>query len=297
MSGRRRKKRRSAGDAILTIILIIAIGVFCFAGYNLLRLYFDYKNGRDQYTSIAENYTRPSAESETQQAGTVQQGEQAPPETSAGETLKSPMDIDFAGLKSVNEDVIGWIWFEAIPDINYPIVQGKDNDEYLHRTYKRENLFEGSIFMDYQNSADFSDCNTIIYGHNMKDGSMFGKLSRFTSDASIYKNSRYFWIITPEASYRYEIFSARICDVDGAVYTLFKGPGEEFQSWIRSMRRESQLNTDIKEEDLLVTDKVVTLSTCTGDYSTRFILQGRISDVIKRTGIDSGTTAAPIPAG
>jgi sortase B len=85
--------------------------------------------------------------------------------------------------------------------------------------------------------------------------------------------------------------------VDGAVYTLFKGPGEEFQSWIRSMRRESQLNADIKEEDLLVTDKVVTLSTCTGDYSTRFILQGRISDVIKRTGIDSGTTAAPIPAG
>ena len=297
MSGRRRKKRRSAGDAILTIILIIAIGVFCFAGYNLLRLYFDYKNGRDQYTSIAENYTRPSAESETQQAGNVQQGEQELPETSAGETLKSPMDIDFAGLKSVNEDVIGWIWFEAIPDINYPIVQGKDNDEYLHRTYKRENLFVGSIFMDYQNSADFSDCNTIIYGHNMKDGSMFGKLSRFTSDASIYKNSRYFWIITPEASYRYEIFSARICDVDGAVYTLFKGPGEEFQSWIRSMRRESQLNTDIKEEDLLVTDKVVTLSTCTGDYSTRFILQGRISDVIKRTGIDSGTTAVPIPAG
>ena len=297
MSGRRRKKRRSAGDAILTIILIIAIGVFCFAGYNLLRLYFDYKNGRDQYTSIAENYTRPSAESETQQAGNVQQGEQELPETSAGEILKSPMDIDFAGLKSVNEDVIGWIWFEAIPDINYPIVQGKDNDEYLHRTYKRENLFVGSIFMDYQNSADFSDCNTIIYGHNMKDGSMFGKLSRFTSDASIYKNSRYFWIITPEASYRYEIFSARICDVDGAVYTLFKGPGEEFQSWIRSMRRESQLNTDIKEEDLLVTDKVVTLSTCTGDYSTRFILQGRISDVIKRTGIDSGTTAVPIPAG
>jgi sortase B len=85
--------------------------------------------------------------------------------------------------------------------------------------------------------------------------------------------------------------------VDGAVYTLFKGPGDEFQSWIRSMRRESQLNTDIKEENLLVTDKVVTLSTCTGDYSTRFILQGRISDVIKRTGIDSGTTAVPIPAG
>jgi hypothetical protein len=101
------------------------------------------------------------------------------------------MRAGLLSLAQINPDVYGWISI-AGTDINYPIVQGKDNDEYLHRTYKRENLFVGSIFMDYQNSADFSDCNSIIYGHNMKDGSMFGKLSRFTSVASIYKNSRYF---------------------------------------------------------------------------------------------------------
>ncbi len=283
MSRRRRRRRKGAGDVILTLILIIAIGVFCYAGYNLLRLYLDYKDGRDQYTSIADNFTKP-AQHPGSSVEVLDDAGVSGTDEAAKETLKPPIEVDFTGLKSVNEDVIGWIYFEAIPEINYPIVQGKDNDEYLHKTYRRENLFVGSIFMDYQNSRDFSDCNSIIYGHNMKDGSMFGKLSRFTSDPEIYKKSRYFWIFTPQAAYRYDIIAARIADVDGSVYTLFKGPGEEFLTWVREMRNSSQLNAAVKTEDLKISDKVVTLSTCTGDYSTRFILQGRLSDVVPFSG-------------
>ena len=283
MSRRRRRKRRGAGDVILTLILIIAIGVFCYAGYNLLRLYLDYKDGRDQYTSIADNFTKPASHPGSSVEVLDDEGSSGI-DSAEKETLKPPIEVDFTGLKSVNEDVIGWIYFEAIPEINYPIVQGKDNDEYLHKTYRRENLFVGSIFMDYQNSRDFSDCNTIIYGHNMKDGSMFGKLSRFTSDPEIYKKSRYFWIFTPQAAYRYDIIAARIADVDGSVYTLFKGPGEEFLSWVKEMRNSSQLNSAVNTEDLKISDRVVTLSTCTGDYSTRYILQGRLSDVVPFSG-------------
>ncbi len=75
---------------------------------------------------------------------------------------------------------MGWIYVEAVPDINYPIVHGKDNETYLHRTYEKNYNFAGTIFVDYENKGDFSDCNTIVYGHNMKNGSMFAQLKKFT---------------------------------------------------------------------------------------------------------------------
>ncbi len=104
--------------------------------------------------------------------------------------------IDFAALKAVNEDIIGWLVVEAL-DISYPIVQSEDNDFYLHRTTEKTYNFAGSIFLDYMNKPDFSDCHSIVYGHNMKNGSMFGTLKQFR-DKDVYSKSMYFWICTPE---------------------------------------------------------------------------------------------------
>ena len=149
MSEKQPKKKKTAGDIVLTVVLIAAICVFCYAGYNLFHIYTEYKKGTDEYNEIA------------QMAVTERDpdGEEAGP--SAGE-LKTPMNIDFASLKSVNDDVVGWIYVEAVPDINYPIVHGKDNETYLHRTYEKNYNFAGTIFVDYENKGDFSDCNTIV---------------------------------------------------------------------------------------------------------------------------------------
>lgn len=210
MSEKQPKKKKTAGDVVLTVVLIAAICVFCYAGYNLFHIYTEYKKGTDEYNSI------------TQMAVTERDpdGEAAGPE--AGSELKAPMDIDFASLKSVNDDVVGWIYVEAVPDINYPIVHGKDNETYLHRTYEKNYNFAGTIFVDYENKGDFSDCNTIVYGHNMKNGSMFAQLKKFTQDEETYKKSKYFWIFTPEKNYRYEIISAYTTGVNSDTYTLFK---------------------------------------------------------------------------
>lgn len=109
MSEKQPKKKKTAGDVVLTVVLIAAICVFCYAGYNLFHIYTEYKKGTDEYNSI------------TQMAVTERDpdGEAAGPE--AGSELKAPMDIDFASLKSVNDDVVGWIYVEAVPDINYPL--------------------------------------------------------------------------------------------------------------------------------------------------------------------------------
>ena len=272
MSEKQPKKKKTAGDVVLTVVLIAAICVFCYAGYNLFHIYTEYKKGTDEYNSI------------TQMAVTERDpdGEAAGPE--AGSELKAPMDIDFASLKSVNDDVVGWIYVEAVPDINYPIVHGKDNETYLHRTYEKNYNFAGTIFIDYENKADFSDCNTLVYGHNMKNGTMFGQLKNFSKDDSAYNKSKYFWIFTPEKTYRYEIISAYTTAVNSDTYTLFKGPGQEFVDYMNKIVSYSDVKTTPGE--LGVDDKIVTLSTCTGNESTRYVVQGKrvdTLDVVKKS--------------
>ena len=177
-------------------------------------------------------------------------------------------------MKKVNEDVIGWIYVEAL-GLSYPVVKGDDNSYYLHRTYEKTYNFAGTIFIDYENSPDWNDCNTIVYGHNMKNGTMFGQLKKYVQEDA-YAKSHYFWILTPEKNYRYEIFSAYTTAVNSNTYTLFKGPGKEFDEYVKDMKKNSEIKTEDVELDMR--DHIVTLSTCTGNDATRFVVQGKRLD-------------------
>ena len=256
-----KKKRKS--DVLLTIALIAAIVVFCYAAFNLYHIYTEYKKGTDEYNQIEEMAVTERDADSAEVAGPNAQ-------------LKPPIEVDFDKLKSVNEDVVGWIYVDALPDISYPIVKGKDNQTYLHQTYEKNYNFAGTIFVDYENSGDFSDCNTLVYGHNMKNGSMFGHLKKFREDDRLYKQDKYFWILTPERNYRYEIITAYTTGVNSDTYTLFKGPGEEFEKYLETIKGYSEIKTD--DTDLTIKDRIVTLSTCTGNESTRFVVQGKRVD-------------------
>lgn len=257
------QKKKKKSDVLLTIALIVAIAVFCYAAFNLYHIYTEYKKGTDEYNQIEEMAVTERDADSAEVAGPNAQ-------------LKPPIEVDFDKLKSVNEDVVGWIYVDALPDISYPIVKGKDNQTYLHQTYEKNYNFAGTIFVDYENSGDFSDCNTLVYGHNMKNGSMFGHLKKFREDDRLYKQDKYFWILTPERNYRYEIISAYTTGVNSDTYTLFKGPGEEFEKYLETIKGYSEIQTD--DTDLTIKDKIVTLSTCTGNESTRFVVQGKRVD-------------------
>ena len=118
-----KKKKRTAGDVIRTLIMIVALGVFCYSGYQLLSIYQEYKKGSDEYHALENKYID-------------EKGMFEEINTDAAEpTMKNP--IDFAGLKAVNEDIIAWLKVGAI-DISYPVTQGKDNDYYLHNTFENQ---------------------------------------------------------------------------------------------------------------------------------------------------------------
>ena len=269
------QKKKKKSDVLLTIALIVAIAVFCYAAFNLYHIYTEYKKGTDEYNQIEEMAVTERDADSAEVAGPNAQ-------------LKPPIEVDFDKLKSVNEDVVGWIYVDALPDISYPIVKGKDNQTYLHQTYEKNYNFAGTIFVDYENSGDFSDCNTLVYGHNMKNGSMFGHLKKFREDDRLYKQDKYFWILTPERNYRYEIISAYTTGVNSDTYTLFKGPGEEFEKYLETIKGYSEIQTD--DTDLTIKDKIVTLSTCTGNESTRFVVQGKRVDAEDADGADGAAT-------
>ena len=170
----RSKKKKKKGDFLLTLALIVAIAVFCFAAYNLFHIYSEYKKGTDEYNEIE------------QMAVTEREPELVDMEQADSGPVP-PINVDFDTLRSFNTDVIGWMYVVALDNINYPVVQAEDNETYLHRTYEKNYNFAGTIFVDYENSSDFSDCNTLIYGQNMKNGSMFASLKKITQDEELYK--------------------------------------------------------------------------------------------------------------
>ena len=276
--GQRKKKKGGIGNVISTLILLIAIGIFCFAAWKLVTIYLDYKTGVDEYTALEEyanNEKVTEGLEDTMDVNDTMGDEWGDAEltehsgSNRFENMENP--IDFDSLQEINPDVIGWLEMEAVDTINYPIVQGEDNDDYLHRTFQRTDNFAGSIFMDYMNKSNFGQRNTIIYGHNMKNGSMFGSLKDYR-DQEVYNKSPYFWIYTPTRIYKYEIFSCAEVDKFGQNYQITFQDKEDFQEFIYHAQDQSLYDTGV---DVDYTDTVVTLSTCTGNEATRFIVQGK----------------------
>lgn len=190
-----------------------------------------------------------------------------------GEDWKD-VTIDFDSLKMINSEVVGWIQFDNI-DLSYPILQASDNDKYLHETMEGTASSSGSIFLEAENNPDFQDAHTIVYGHNMKNLSMFGKLKKYKTE-DFYEGNEYFTIYTPDAAYRYQIFSYRDVPVTSDVYTVGYSADEVFQTFINEMISSSYYDTGV---DVTKDDKVVTLSTCS-TTGNRFVVHAVLIDQV-----------------
>ena len=149
---------------IYGIFMLVAIAVFLFAGGRILQIYLNYQESQKVYEQM-EGFTQKIEDQDLSP-------EAVPGETPEEVAEQGVLQVDFNKLEEINPDVIAWIEIPGL-EISYPVVQGRDNDYYLHHLITGENHKSGSIFMDFQNQEDLSDRNTIIYGHNMKDGSMF----------------------------------------------------------------------------------------------------------------------------
>ncbi len=256
-----KKKKRKGSGLFSNLLLLLCIVVFCVAAWKLWGYYKNYHGGRKEYEQLRQ-YVKEKKDSD-------KKGKKSEPDT-------CPVTVDFDALAKVNPDVKGWIYIKGT-GINYPIVQASDNTTYLHRTFEGKDSFIGAIFLDAGCEADFSLENSIVYGHNLKNGQMFGMLKKhydteYNSDAD-YKKHQKIWIITPEKEIEYKVFAAREIDVnaDSDVYTISFASEEEYASYLKDALEKSLYTLKTKPDSA---DNTLTLSTCTSSSEAgRFIVQ------------------------
>lgn len=192
--------------------------------------------------------------------------EQAPLE----ENVQFLLDLDLGALRQTNERVLGWIHIPDSP-IDYPLMQVRDNNEYLRRAWDGTPNQAGCIFLECRNSRDFSDFNTLIYGHYMRNGKMFGSLHHYQEQE--YRDTHpYIYIATDEGVHRYEVFAAYEADVVSDTYRLVFKDDARKQTVL-----DYYLDSSVVEGTVVPTveDHILTLSTCTGTgtYDTRWVVQ------------------------
>lgn len=284
-----KKKLLINGLLVLCSVVILVLTVM------MVKALLEYRESRKEYDALKEyifvedNSQEASKSTQESEAVKKEPGktDSKDKENSANATDKAEesekvlvkkeptcaLTIDFASLQEINPDVKGWIYLDAL-NISYPIVQGENNDEYIYTTVMGTANNSGSIFMESLNAGDFSDSHTLIYGHNMKDGSMFGKLKRLYDQDYIDKMEEIpaFWIITPSGTYRYDIFSIHTTPAAGETYTIYSGAGDAVADYMNSMARKT--GVELSKRTYNSTDKVVTLSTCTGSDEYRLVVQG-----------------------
>lgn len=181
--------------------------------------------------------------------------------------------LNLDALQEVNPDVLGWI---LIPDtlVNYPIVQSRDNHFYLNRTWDGKSNSVGSIFLECNNAPDFADFNTIVYGHNMNDGSMFAQIRKYRNQA-YWEEHPFVYIRTDAGVFRYEVFSAYQTPVDSNTYRLSFSSEEDRDAFLTEALENSRIDAGVVPE---ATDRILTMSTCSGGgYSTRWVVHARLS--------------------
>ena len=249
------------------LISVILLAVFCFSGWKLFSIWQEYRVGEETYESIERYVVIPETT-----ASEEPQEEQTPEEESLQETEKSEIlwpQVDFDALREINPDVVGWLYIEGT-QINYPVLQGKDNDQYLYHMIDGTYNSAGSLFLQAGIQGDFFAPNNPVYGHNMKNGSMFAGLTGYKGQA-FYEEHPVALLLTPEQNYQVRIFSAYVMDAGGDAWkTALKDSA--MQDWLEERVDRSCLDTNVVPT---AEDRILTLSTCTYETeNARFLVHG-----------------------
>ena len=271
------------------MIFGLSLVVVVFAGLKLFEIYRDYAAGTDVYSEAAKQFVQ-MVESKLDSSGQIDETAGLHGTSADGQNKQSgqakkqiipsmdpdrvPINVNIAALKSQCPDVVGWLYCADTP-INYPVVQSEDNDYYLYRLMDGTENKNGTIFMDFRNDAEFGDWNHLIYGHNMKNGAMFGSLTDYM-EQEFYDMHPFWFLLTEDKNYRIDLVGGYVTPDGSEAYALpadAAGRDALFQMASRS----SVFDADV---ELMPDDRLITMSTCVYDYEdARFVLVGVLREV------------------
>ena len=225
------------------ILMALLAVVFCVSAFHFGKAFLEYRKGDQIYESAKEFMVTADTPVEKEEEETV--------------LKRTHTEIDFEGMRAVNEDVIGWIQILNSP-VDYPLLDAADNQYYLNHTYDRQWSSYGSIFLEPRNNPDLSEKHLVIYGHNMVNASMFGSLLEYKNQA--YADSHpEITICMPDRDLTYRVFSAYTAHVDSVTYRMSFQNDASFVEIANYMKENSVIHHDIMPE---AGDQILTLSTC-----------------------------------
>lgn len=232
---------------IIKIIQIALVAVIIWSGYVMYHNKQEDKEAEERYIHLQQNYTQM--------------------------TNTNTVRPQFKQLNNINKDIIGWIHLEDT-SLNYPILQSKDNKDYLKKDFEQQESRKGSIFMDYRNTPKHDKMNTVIYGHHVGDNTMFDVVEKYL-DQSFYNQHKTIQYDTQYGKYQLEVISAyETTTKDNYIQTDFKDKAT-YEQFLEQTLKKSQISTTTEVNK---NDKIVTLSTCEDPYS---LTSGRIVVVAK----------------
>lgn len=261
-------------NIILTILLLM---VFIPSTFLLIRKQFNDASGADARQEAIELSGQQDATSEPAATTlpTVESTATAPEETLPDpelEIIATLEAVDLAALREVNPEVWGWILIPGT-EINHPVLLGSDNDFYLTHNWKRESNYMGAIFLEYTNSPDLADHNTIIYGHNMRNGTMFSDIYSYREQA-FYDAHPCVYLVTDQGIFRCSIFSAHLAELDSLSYRMIMEEESARREFLTYTLAESAIVTAVEPGP---DEKILTLSTCSAeDYDRRWVVHATL---------------------
>ncbi len=259
------------------ILLVICLGVFLYSAYQIAAYLYDNYKSESTYDKIREEYEKQlviekEASLPTDQSSNNPNTPVTPniPNTPSLSGKRLMMDR-YNSLLEVNKDVVGWI---SVPNtvIDYPVVQAKDNDFYLRRNIHGERATAGTIFMDYRSNARADSEHIILYGHHMRNGSMFKDLVKYKEE-DFFLNQTNIRFNTLYEEIEWEVFSVYVADADFNYRQTEFFSGEKYLEFLEKLQNKSIYNKVI---ELTENDQLLTLSTCTYEYDdARFVVHAR----------------------
>ena len=233
-----------------TMIIVCLLAIMLISGIRLCQLYAEYRSNRNAYEMIADECHDKEDEH---------------------------LNVDFEKLRRINQDIVGWIRCREL-HIDYPIVQAEDNDRYLDRMFDGSYGACGTLFADAATENPFRQFNTIVYGHHMRDGSMFGSLKKL-KDPEYCREHPAMELATPEGNYELQILAFLNQPSDSEVFTSNVSDYDEKTEYLEWIRRKAEYTTDA---EATVYDRLAVLSTCAYEYKNakyivvcRMIQEGR----------------------
>ncbi len=277
---KRRKKKQQL--LIRRCVFCGAVLVFIVSGVLLVKSLFDYSKGDKIYENVQNQVFITDANTVNGLSGTTKPTTADNPKQTDEAGVYSPVHVlmdnyDHSALLALNRDSMGYLQIPAI-DLLLPVVQGDDNEYYLYHTITGESNKSGTLFIDSRDTKGIESQNVIIYGHNMKNDSMFGKLSNFMDNKFFAAgDNKYFYFYIKDKIYKYEIYSVHITDAVGETYSIIFPTPDSFVQYFNKMARASYHATSLTATGY---SQTMTLSTCVDDDSKRLVVQAlRIGEV------------------